>query len=88
MDLGELKELLKENVPSYSKITASELATIMSFVDVTLEMDRKTLDYFYKMDVDDLLKSSISNNVMEQIKNQGWSFSDDGKSLIVFLKNN
>jgi len=87
ISLGDLKGILNGNTLSYTKITASSLANIMTFVDVTLEMDRSSLDYYYKIDVEDILNSNISKDELEEIKNQGWSFSDDGKSLIVFLKN-
>ena len=88
MTLDELKEALESNTLSYSRVDTSALVNIMKFVDVKLEMDRHTLDYYYKMSVAELVKSEMPTDELETLKKQGWSFSDDKKSLIVYLKNN
>lgn len=88
MLLEDLKSGLDGNTLSYSNIRATELANIMKFVDVKLNIDKTTLDYFYEIYVDDLLRSEIPNDEIETLKNQGWSFSNDNKKLLLYLKNN
>lgn len=87
MSLDELKSALDGNTLSTSSVSASALANIMKFVDVKLLMDRHTFDYYYEMKVDELLKSEFPKEELETLKNQGWSFSDDNKNLILYLNN-
>ena len=87
MSLEELKSALDGNTLSYGSISASALANIMKFVGVELQMDKHTFDYYYEMSVDDLLKSDMPKEELETLKNQGWSFDNDKKSLILYLKN-
>lgn len=88
MSLDELKGILGDNKVSYSSIGLTSLANISRFVNVRLQMDNKSLDYYYEMDVDELLKSHMPSDELEVLKEQGWSFSDDNKMLILYLKNN
>jgi hypothetical protein len=37
--------------------------------------------------VDELLKSEFPKEELETLKNQGWSFSQDNKNLILYLNN-
>lgn len=87
MSLDELKSALDGNTLSTSSVSASALANIMKFVDVKLLMDRHTFDYYYEMKVDELLKSEFPKEELETLKNQGWSFSQDNKNLILYLNN-
>ncbi len=87
MQLKDLKEALKDNQLSYSTISAAAMANIIPFANVELKMDEESLDYYYKINVEDLLASDMPNDELETLKSQGWSFSDDSKSLIVYLNN-
>lgn len=87
MDGVKLKEALKDNSSlSYSTISMVAIANIMKFVVVSLEMDMKTLDYYYKIDVESLLNSAIPDDEIETLQKQGWSFTEDNKSLVLYLK--
>ena len=88
MTLEELKEILGENTLSYSKVSLAELANIMPIVEVNLEMDKHSLDYYYQIDVNELLESKMTKEEVEMLKEQGWSFNDDKTKIILFLKNN
>ena len=88
MTLEELKEILGENTLSYSKVSLAELANIMPIVEVSLEMDKHSLDYYYQIDVNELLESKMTKEEVEMLKEQGWSFNDDKTKIILFLKNN
>lgn len=84
MSKNELKELLKDNVfGDGHKINASALFNIYSFVNVSLEIDKSSLDCYYEIDIDELLSSKMPNEEYEIIKDQGWSI--DGDKLKIFL---
>lgn len=85
MKIEDLENAIGSNETSYSKIGSTAITNIMQYVDVTLEMDRSSFDYYYKIDVNNLLKSDMPINDLEDLKKEGWAFSEDKKSLIIFL---
>lgn len=87
MSLEEIKTVFGSNRLSYNKISAVDLANISKFVEVKLQMDKSTLDYYYEINVSDLTKSKITSGELETMQKQGWSFSNDSKNLIIFLIN-
>ena len=85
MSKEELKELLKNNSTEVMhELSASDLVDIKEFVNVSLEIDRKTFDYYYKINIDELLKSEMPTEEFDKLKNQGWSIFED--KVILFLK--
>lgn len=86
MTRTELGILLKDNNSDFSsKMKASDVAFLMRFTDVSMKIDEKSLDYFYEMDIDGLLKSEMPNKLYEDvIVRQGWFI--DGDKLKVFIR--
>jgi hypothetical protein len=52
-------------------------------VNASLLMDKETLDYYYEIDADELLKSKMPKEEYEVMKDQGWFFKN-GK-IILYL---
>lgn len=86
MDLDIIKSHIGENEVSYGNISASELTNIYPYVHVSLEIDKKNLDYFYEIDVNELINSDISIDELVLMRNQGWAFNESGEKIILFLK--
>ena len=87
MALEELEEALNENVLTYGRISLAALVNIMTFVKIDLLLDEKTNDYYYIINVEDLLKSAMPKEELEVLKTQGWAFDNDKKTLKLFLIN-
>lgn len=87
MSLDKLKEALKDNEISYSSVDTSELYNIFRFATVNLEMDNKTLDYYYEINAEELANSDLPDAELETLKKQGWAFSENNKFLVLYLKN-
>ena len=84
MTKNDLKELLKDNSNEEKhKIDASALVNISKFSFVSLQIDSKTLDYYYEIDIDDLISSEFPDEEYNVLKDQGWSVK--GNKLINFL---
>lgn len=88
MSIGELREVLSGNTLSYTTVNVASMVNIIKFVNVELQMDKHTFDYYYEIDVNKLVKSDMPKEELETLREQGWSFSNDGKSLILYLKGN
>ena len=88
MTKQELIDILKDNkLGDKFKISASSLANIMKFVNVSLEIDRRTLDYYYKIDINSLIHTDFPREEYEVLKEQGWSISNDRNNVVIYLRN-
>lgn len=85
MSIEDLKNALGDNEVSKHAIGAAEISNIMSYVNVSLEMDRGTLDYYYSIDVASLLASDMPVADLEDLKKQGWAFVENEKSIIIYI---
>ena len=84
MTKEELKELFKDNKLSDSKkISAAALANIMKFAMVNLRMDDKTLDYYYEVDIDELLEPEMPNEEYGIMKEQGWTLNENNLNILL-----
>lgn len=84
MTSAELKELFKGNKKSDSKrISAAAVANINKFATVNLRMDDKTLDYYYEVDIDELVDSEMPKDEYGVMKEQGWKIK--ANKLIIYL---
>lgn len=84
MTSAEVKELFKDNKKSDSKkISAAALANITKFATVNLRMDSKTLDYYYEVDIDELVSSSMPKSEYEVMNEQGWKIKNN--NLILYI---
>lgn len=84
MTIAEVKELFKDNKKSDSKkISAAALANITKFATVNLRMDSKTLDYYYEVDIDELVSSSMPKSEYEVMNEQGWKIKNN--NLILYI---
>ena len=75
-----LDEIMKLE-PDNETINYEALKILNSYVKVELLMNDK-FNTYYICSVEDILNSDISNEELIQIRNNGWQYSDDKKSLI------
>ena len=85
MVLEDLKNALKDNELTTTQVHFTAVNNITKYVTLSLMMDRTTMEYYYEIDVDELLNSDMPNDDSEDLKEEGWSFSEDGKKIILYL---
>ena len=81
----DLENALEGNSGRGGQISMKEMSNITPFVNVSLEIDRGTLEYYYQIDIEELLKSKMPKDELEAIKSQGWKISNSNRKLILFL---
>ena len=81
----DLNNALGDNTIQKHKISAAEISNIMTYTNVSLEIDRTTLDYYYSINVADLLDSDMPIADLDDLKKQGWAFTEDKKNLIIYI---
>jgi len=77
MSIDELTNAVGENKLGFRKIGAA--------VNVSLEMDDKTLDYYYNINVKELLNSDMPLNDLDDLKEEGWAFDETKRNLRIFI---
>jgi len=85
MTIDDLINAVGENKREFRKIGAAEISNIMTYVNVSLEMDDKTLDYYYNINVKELLNSDMPDNDLEDLKEEGWAFDETKRNIRIFI---
>ena len=87
MTLKDIEDTIGKNTLSYSKISASDLVSIMEYVKVKLLMDRECFDYYYEIETDELLSSKMPTELLSVLQDLGWAFNSDKSKILSYLKN-
>ena len=85
------KEIIKDTLSRkefmFNNVNFPSIATIMKFVKINLQMNRMSMDYYYEIDADELAKSKITQDILNQMKDEGWAYNDKNDTVILYLKN-
>ena len=84
MTLEDLNNAIGENKIEFRKIGAPEISNIMEHVNVTLEMDEKSLDYYYNINVNELLESDMPLDDLDDLKDKFCSYNKIKKYIFIF----
>ena len=84
MTKNELIELLKDNKSDERHhISAAALANIIKFANVSLQMDSDTLDYYYEVNIDELVGSEMPEEEYKVMKDQGWTIKGNYLNILI-----
>jgi hypothetical protein len=86
MTKEEFKSAIEDNDVIARHMTTAEVAKMTPYVHVNLDIDSGTLDYYYSISMEELLDSSIPDDVLDELKDQGWAFDERKENIIIFLK--
>ncbi len=86
MTREEIEGALGGNPLMRSRITMRAIGDLMHYATPRLLMDKDSLDYYYEVDVDELASSSMPKETLEDLRNDGWSLSEDKARILVYLK--
>jgi hypothetical protein len=82
MKIEEIKALIESNKGKGHVLPLSELMTLKSIANVTLEINRENGDYFYQVELNDLVDKEFDT---ELITEYAWEISQDGKKIILLI---
>jgi hypothetical protein len=85
MTKEELNDIIGGNKVTANHIAASKIANITPYAHVNLEIDSSTLDYYYSINVEELLDSEITESVLKEMAEEGWAFDENKDNIIIFL---
>jgi len=85
MTREELDSAIGNNEVTTRHITTAEVANLMMYVHVNLELDRGTLEHYYSINVDELLDSQMPVSDLDDLKNQGWAYDETRDNIIIYL---
>jgi len=82
MKKDELKTLIRGGTRKNETLPLTDLAALKAVAKVSLEIDRDTNDYFYKIDINDLVDKEIDPKILSE---NGWELSLDEEYIHLFL---
>jgi len=82
MTKNELKVMIKNGARKNNVLPLSDLAKLKSIANVTLEIDRETNDYYYKVNINDLVNKEFEYSILTD---NGWELSLDEQYIYLFL---
>ncbi len=82
MKKDDLKALVRNGIRKNKSLPLADLVTLKSIVNVSLEIDRETNDYFYRIDLNDLVDKEFDYSI---ISSNGWELSLDEQYIYLFL---
>ena len=84
MTIKEIKEIINNSKKGNKEFSLSDIANVQSKCKVTLEMDRLKQTYFYQIKAEDLENSSLTEEDIKTMVEEGWRFFEDKN---IFFKN-
>lgn len=84
MTIKEIKEIINNSKKGNKEFSLSDIANVQSKCKVTLEMDRLKQIYFYQIKAEDLENSSLTEEDIKTMVEEGWRFLEDKN---IFFKN-
>lgn len=87
LTIEDIETALGNKIPMCGQVSMGALATLKEFTDVHLMIDTTTFDYFYALDVNKLMESQATKDCLKDLVDDGWSLSDDKKSIIKYIQN-
>ena len=67
MTREDIDIVVEDNDVTKRHLTMTEVANITKHVNVNIEMDGGTLDYYYRINVEDLLNSDMPESVLNEL---------------------
>ena len=83
MTLEDLNSAIGYNKIEFRKIGAAEISDLMRYVNVSLEIDN-SLDYYYEINIEELLDSDAPLSILDSLKEQGWAFDKNKKNIVIY----
>ena len=84
MTIKEIKDIINNSKKGNKEFSLNDVANVQSKCKLTLEMDRLKQTYFYQIKTEDLENSSLTEEDIKTMVEEGWRFRDDKN---IFFKN-
>jgi len=82
MKKDELKALIRSGIKKNDTLSLADLAKLKQIANVSLDIDRETNDYFYKINLNDLVGKEFEYNLLTD---NGWELSLDEQQILLFI---
>ena len=86
IDLSQIENIFSDNKISVGSVKIAFLITIGEYVPYTLKIDENNLEYFYSINVNDMLYSPHIEEIIYLLKDDGWALTEDKEELIKYVE--
>lgn len=84
MTIKEIKDIINKSKKDNKEFSLSDVANVQSKCKLNLEMDRLKQTYFYQIKAEDLENSSLTEEDIKTMVEEGWRFLENKN---IFFKN-
>lgn len=85
IDLAQIENIFSDNKISTGSVKIAFLITIGEYVPYTLKIDENNLEYFYSINVNDMLYSPHIEEIIYLLKDDGWALTEDKQELVKYV---
>lgn len=85
MSKSDVEEIFGNNKVTFSKVEIGDLIDITKYVSLDIKMDKVSLDYYYIINVNELLTSAMPIEILKRMGKNGWSFDEEQENLILYI---
>ena len=85
IDLAQIENIFSDNKISTGSVKIAFLITIGEYVPYTLKIDENNLEYFYSINVNDMLYSPYIEEIIYLLKDDGWALTEDKQELVKYV---
>ena len=85
IDLEQIEKIFSDNKISTGSVKIAFLITIGEYVPYTLKIDENNLEYFYSINVNDMLYSPYIEEIIYLLKDDGWALTEDKQELVKYV---
>lgn len=82
MKIEDIKALVESNNSENHELPLSELMKLEMIANVTLEINRENGDYFYQIEMNDLVDKEFDAGLLTEY---AWEISKDGEKIILLI---
>lgn len=81
----EIVSLFRGNKTQAGDVDISDFARYQEYGDISLKLADNKMDYYYEISIYDLSKSHAPNDLIQELKDNGWILSKDCSHLVKLL---
>lgn len=82
MTKNEIKVMIRNSARINDTFPLADLAKLKEIANVSLEIDRETNEYYYKVNINELVNKDFEYRI---ITDNGWELSLDEEYILLFL---
>lgn len=83
MNTNQIKQLFSDS-GNDTALEMNDVVEVGQHVKIDTKIDKSTLDYYYSIDIMDLAKSGINDDMIYDMINKGWALNKSKTEIVKY----